>query len=56
MANGTAIIASNRGALEIIGNNGILIKNINKYKIVDAILMLTNSKQELFKLSKSFLE
>ena len=50
MANGIAIVSSNRGALkEVVNNKGILIDNIDKNKIVDAILMLTNSKKELFK-------
>lgn len=50
MANGIAIISSNSGALkEVINNKGILINDINKNKIVDAILKLTRSKKELFK-------
>ena len=50
MANGIAIVSSNRGALkEFVNNKVILIDNIDKNKIVDAILMLTNSKKELFK-------
>ena len=48
MSYGTAIIASKSGGLvEIIGNNGILIKNINKYKIVKALSNLMSSKQIL---------
>ena len=46
MSHGTAIISSNAGGLpEIIGNNGILIKNINSKEITNKLnLLLSNNK------------
>lgn len=50
MANGIAIISSNRGGLkEIVGKTGFLLKDIDETKIIRSLLKLTNNEQELLK-------
>ena len=51
MSNGAAIITTNMGGIpEIVGKNGILIKNINEDKLRKALqsLMLNKKKLENF--------
>ena len=50
MSNGAAIITTLSGGIpEIVGSNGILIKNINQKKIEDALFMMLNNKKKLNK-------
>ena len=56
MSNGAAIIASNTGGLaEIIGNNGVLIDNIDYKKLKIALTnLLSNQSQRVFFQQKSW--
>ena len=50
MANGVAVIASKLGGIpEILGENGILLNEINKENIKNAIISLVNDKKKLKK-------
>tara|TARA_A100001011_G_scaffold382411_1_gene452144 strand:+ start:1836 stop:2939 length:1104 start_codon:yes stop_codon:yes gene_type:complete len=53
MSNGAAIIASFSGGIpEIIGKNGIVIEEINKTKLENAILFIASDKKSLKKYQK----
>ena len=53
MSNGIAIIASNIGGIpEIVKKNGILIKNINKFKLQNELEILMNNTSKIKKLQK----
>ena len=57
MSNGAAIIASNRGGLtEIIGNNGVLIDNIDCKKLKVALTNLLSDQSQRVFFSKKILE
>jgi glycosyltransferase involved in cell wall biosynthesis len=50
MANGAAVIASNLGGIpEILGNNGILLDEINKDSVKNSIISLIKNKNKLAK-------
>ena len=50
MSNGAAIITSFSGGIpEIIGSNGIVIKNINQKKVEDALRLMIDDKEKLKK-------
>ena len=56
MSNGLAIVASNVGGLpEIIGENGILINNINDIKIAQTLEKLLSNKKIIKKMQKESL-
>ena len=56
MSNGIAIIASNSGGLkEIVKKNGILIKDINKYKISSSLELLMKDQKLLKDYQKKIL-
>ena len=53
MSNGIAIIASDIGGIpEIVKENGILIKNINKLKLKNELKMLMSNNDKIKKLQK----
>ncbi len=53
MSNGAAVITTSSGGIpEIIGSNGIIIKNINTKKLEDALFSMMKSEKKLEKYQK----
>ena len=53
MSSGCAVISTNSGGIpEILEGSGILIKNINKNKLINKMTLLINNSEELKKIQQ----